>query len=233
MADDTRTIALGLLKAMLPGLYQAVQNNETGARKDLRDTLRDIRKIEESLVERPLDFPALSQAGAFPASPATPGQQASIKAFERFRRGDAVLEAVWWDDYRALRGEGWDWRKAVFIAWSASPAKDRWPATQDELATQCLGLTTDRSIRNWKAKYPEMEERIVKLQAEPFMRYRRDVIEALATVASMSDPRCAADRKLFLTITRDYRNSADLNVSMTPISYIEVADPEEDADDGA
>ncbi len=210
---------------MLPRLYEREKTGDEKARRDLVRVIELIERIEAKAA-------GVSKDSAFPASPATPGQAASIAAFERLRKGEQVLEAVWWQDYCALRAEGWDWRKAVYMAWASAPARDRWPATQDELATQCLGLTSDRTIRKWRAQNPEIEERIVKLQAEPLMRHRRDVLDALVTVASTADPRCHADRRMYLEIIGDYRASANMNVSMTPISIIELADDEE-ADDGA
>jgi hypothetical protein len=143
-------------------------------------------------------------ATAFPASPDTPGQAESRAAWELLRSNERVLKADWWDDYHRLRAEGWDWRKAVFIAWAASPVKDRWPRTQEELCHQCLGLRTDQTIRKWRQHEPGIEQRIVKLQAEPLMLHRRDVINALVTVASEAIPQAHPDRKLFLEMTGDY-----------------------------
>lgn len=163
---------------------------------------------------------------AFPASKNTPGQAESRAAFELLRRNERVLGATWWDDYHELRNEGWDWRKAVYIAWAASPVIGRWPATQGELATVCLGMTSDRVIRKWKANEPGIEERIVLMQAEPLMAHRRDVIDALVEVARQADPKSHQDRKLFLEMTGDYtpRSTGSVELTLPPISYIEVAD---------
>lgn len=150
----------------------------------------------------------------FPASASTPGQAESRQAYDLLRRNERVLGAVWWDDYHRLRAEGWDWRKAVYIAWTASPAINRWPATQEELATACLGLSSDRVIRKWRANEPGIEERVVRMQAEPLMAHRRDVIEALVSVASDPDPRSHPDRKLFLELTGDYTPRARMDASV-------------------
>lgn len=141
---------------------------------------------------------------AFPATAETPGQAESRAAWELLRSNERVLAADWWDDYHRLRAEGWDWRKAVYIAWAASPIKDRWPKTQEELCHQCLGLRTDQTIRKWRANEPGIEQRIVKLQAEPLMLHRRDVINALVQVASEPIPQAHPDRKLFLEMVGDY-----------------------------
>lgn len=47
MADDTSQVTLQLLRAMLPGLHEAVRNREEGARRELRETIRLIERMEE------------------------------------------------------------------------------------------------------------------------------------------------------------------------------------------
>ncbi len=141
---------------------------------------------------------------AFTASEATPGQRESRKAHAAFE--DLVKDAaVWLDDYYRLRGEGWDWRRAAYIAWASSPVTDRWPKTQMELATKVLGLKTDRTIQKWRADDEHIDDRVAKMQIEPLMRHRRDVIEALISVASSHDPKAASDRRVFLEMTGDYK----------------------------
>jgi len=143
--------------------------------------------------------------GTFPASAATPGQAESRAAHERFRELDRIEGLSWWDDYVLLRREGWDWRKAVYIAWESSPRVNRWPGNQELLATEVLGLRSDRTIRKWREKWPELDDRIAQLQAAPLMQHRRDVFDALVAMAGMADPRAHPDRKLFLEMTGDYR----------------------------
>lgn len=150
------------------------------------------------------NFPVVDgKEGAFPASEETPGQEESRFAFGELqvRRG----ECPWWEDYLELRAEGWDWRKAAYIAWAASPAVGRWPGTQEELADRVLGLRSDRTIRKWREKDAGLEKRIETLQVAPLLRHRRDVIDALVTVARDPDPKSHPDRKLFLEMTGDYR----------------------------
>jgi len=151
---------------------------------------------------------------AFPAGAAVPGQARSRSAYEQWRSTEPPRECTWQDDYRALRAEGWTWRQAAYIAWAASPTRiwdpesgqylRRWPLTQEELATQVLGLSNDRAIRKWRAAQPEIVERIARLQIEPMLRHRRDVIDALVAVASSTDPRAHPDRRMFLEMTGDY-----------------------------
>src|SRR3989304_9055123 len=60
----------------------------------------------------------------------------------------------WMEPLLYLLDHNWPWRQAVYIAWAASPRVERWPATQELLATQVLGLTSDRVIAEWRRKKP-------------------------------------------------------------------------------
>lgn len=158
-----------------------------------------------------------NESTIFPAGPEVPGQAQSRRAYKDLLRS---LESFpWWADYRELVERGWDWRKAVFIAWSASPAKDRRPPTQQELAENVLGLRSDRVISKWRAAQPEMEDEIVRMQAAPLLRHRRDIFDALATSASDPDPKSHSDRKLALELMGDYRpgQRVQLEGGETPI----------------
>lgn len=147
---------------------------------------------------------------AFPASESAPGQSESRNAYQAFV-GDEI-HPVWWDDYLALRNEGWDWRKAAYIAWASSAVILRWPKTQGELATRVLGLRSDRTIQKWRSDDPSIDERVAKLQVEPLLRHRRDVIEALITSAMSPDPKSHPDRKMFLELTGDYKSKSTVQM---------------------
>lgn len=153
----------------------------------------------------------------FPASPAVQGQAASRRAYQQLLAG--MERYPWWQDYKELTRRGWTWRHAVVIAWDASPLKSRYPATQEELATNVLGLTSDRSIAEWRKKYPEMADEVARMQSAPLWRHRRDIFEALAESASNPDPRNNPDRKLALELTGDYKssNKVQLEGGETPI----------------
>lgn len=124
----------------------------------------------------------------------------------------------------------WDWRKALYIAWNCTPRDKRWPRFERELAA-LLGLSNTRTMRHWREQDPEIGERIARLPSEMLLGHVADVYAALVAVAKDPDPKAHQDRKLFLEITGNYRPSGNVNLSMTPISYIEV--PEDDDDDGA
>lgn len=144
----------------------------------------------------------------FPATEQTPGQARSRIAFEALQAKRA--QCAWWNDFLRLMQEGGlDWRKAAYVAWASSPLTGRWPPTLKELAEQVLGCS-DRVIRKWRAMNPALDELVAKAQIEPLMLHRRDVIEALVTVASTADTYAHSDRKLFLEMTGDYRPRGSL-----------------------
>lgn len=111
---------------------------------------------------------------------------------------------TWMEQYYKLLEAGWPWRVACYIAWASSPRIGRWPATQEELARQVLGLTSDRVIGTWRKKNQAIDDVITILQAAPLMQHRADVFSALATSASDPDHRSNPDRRLFLELTNDY-----------------------------
>lgn len=119
----------------------------------------------------------------------------------------------WMEQYQQLLNAGWPWRVACYIAWAASPKKTRWPKTQEELATEVLGLTGDRQIGTWRKKNPAIDEVIAVLQAAPLMAHRADVMQALADAASDPDHRNNPDRKLYLELIGDYVPRAKVDLS--------------------
>jgi hypothetical protein len=164
-------------------------------------------------------FPIVSDDETlFPAGPAVQGQADSRRAYHQLL--NELDQYPWWQDYRELTRRGWDWRKAVLIAWEASPAKSRVPATQEELATKVLGLTSDRVIAKWRKQQPEIDEEVVRMQAAPLLRHRRDVYDALIVSATDPDPKSHQDRKLALELMGDYKpgNKVQLEGGDTPIT---------------
>ena len=107
----------------------------------------------------------------------------------------------WYHEYEQLCHE-FDWKKAAYIAWAASPAKTRRPATQPELAT-ALGYKSDRTFRDWKAKNPDIDQAIKRIQASPIVTHRRDIYNALVDSALLAGAQGFADRKLALELLGD------------------------------
>jgi len=119
---------------------------------------------------------------------------------------DGVPEVIpsWADLYQQLINAGVRGRIAAYIAWATMPKKYRFPETQEQLATQFLGLTSDRAIATWRKKYPEIDMMISQLQAEAMLEFRPGAFHALGTVASDPSYRANPDRRLFFEMTRDY-----------------------------
>jgi hypothetical protein len=107
-------------------------------------------------------------------------------------------------DYELLRGQGWPWRVAGYIAWASSPKIGRWPATLGELATKVLGLKSPRVIYTWRQKYASIETVVSMMQARPLWEHRADVYEALVRMATTANYKSHNDRKLFLEMIGDY-----------------------------
>jgi hypothetical protein len=149
-------------------------------------------------IEQP-SLPELPEADLSPVEEAQLASERARLVFEA--RQDA---GPWMDDYFDLLDEGWSWRQAVYMLWASQPKDLRRPQTQWELATEVLGLTSDRQIRNWKAKNPGIEKRIGELAAGALLKARPDIYQALIESASQATYRNHQDRKLALEMLGDY-----------------------------
>lgn len=127
---------------------------------------------------------------------------------------DERRDVAWMETYTKLREGGWSWRVAAYIAWASSP-KPRTPKTQEELATQFLGLSSDRVIFVWRKKNPIIDDTVGMLQSAALWDARADVFDALVQNASRADYKTHNDRKLFLEMTGDYVPSAKLAAMIT------------------
>jgi hypothetical protein len=124
---------------------------------------------------------------------------------EKGKLGEEEQEIPSWADvYHMLLNANVRPRIAAYVAWATMPKKYRWPETQDKLATEVLGLTSDRAIASWRKKYPEIDMMISELQAEAMLEYRPGAFHALGTVASDPSYRANPDRRLFFEMTKDY-----------------------------
>jgi hypothetical protein len=110
----------------------------------------------------------------------------------------------WSEPYHRLLNAGLPWRIAAYVAWATMPKNHRWPETQDQLAMEVLGLTSDRSISTWRRKHPEIDQLIADMQAEAMLEYRPGAIHALGTVASDASYRANPDRRLLFEMTGDH-----------------------------
>lgn len=228
MADDLTGLDARVLRGLLPELYKQAKAGDAAAQNRVIKVVELLKGLEG-------DQPA----AGFPASIDTPGQLESRVAATRLEELLAKLPAApeWLGLYRDLceerkpgrpQARRWQWRTALYIAWSCAPKERRWPKTKGELAS--LMGCAESAFRVWRHKDPEIDERIRSLPAAMLLEHVAGVFDALATVATMPDPKAFQDRRLFLEITGNYQPSGNLAVSMTPISYIEVAEAEDDAE---
>lgn len=204
--------------------------------------------------------PADDESTAFPASELTPGQAQSRSAYARVREwvdglntedsqaldlpkvlldhkpGTGILnkKPSWLDEYNILRAEKWTWRKAMYIAWAASPTVNRWPTNQFELARRVLGLKSDRTIRKWRENDPRIDERVAKLQIESTWLHRMDVMDAMTAVAMTIDPKAHPDRRMYLEIAGIYKPKGQLaltNPAGGPVQFEQTDDYEDLSDE--
>lgn len=121
-----------------------------------------------------------------------------------------------------------NWRQALFIAWTATPKHLRTPATQNELA-DLLGLASTGTFRNWRRKYPEMDERIRQLPREMLITHLADVYDAMVAVATSPDPKATPERKLFLELVGEYTPRSEVKADVAvqaPVALLPEPEPE-------
>ena len=123
------------------------------------------------------------------------------------------VRPAWFDDYLGLREAGWSWRVAAYIAWAASPVTNRSPKTQADLATNVLGLRTDRTIRKWRENNPAIDEAVAVAQASPLLKHRREIYTAMVASAVNPEAKHHSDRKLAAVLLGDYAETKNLNMS--------------------
>ena len=121
----------------------------------------------------------------------------------------------WLDDYLELCRGGWPWRVAAYIAWASTPKGSREPKTQDELARNHLGLTSDRAIMTWRKKNPAVDEMVRMMQSGPLFKHRAEIYTALVAVAVKPEYKSHNDRKLALELLGDYMPTHKLLAALT------------------
>ena len=128
--------------------------------------------------------------------------------------GSRDAEPRWMELYRRLKDAGWAWRVAVYIAWAAQPKKYRWPETQEELATKCLGLTSDRAIATWRKKNAAIDETVTMLQGSIIFDALPDAMQAMVEVATTANYKGHNDRKLMFEMSGLFVPSSKLTAEM-------------------
>jgi len=133
-------------------------------------------------------------------------------------------EASWAECYHRLINAGWPWRMAAFVAWASMPKALRWPETQEKLATEVLGLNSDRQIATWRRKNPAIDQMIADLQADELLEARADVFGALKESASEADYKHAPDRRMYLEMTGDLENRLKVTGQSATGSLLKMTD---------
>ncbi len=177
----------------------------------------------------------------FTAPPAAPGQDVSR---ERKALIDAwlltLMEPPAWhalyEDLLAERTETrrprWDWRKALYIAWSCVPRSQRHPKNLAGLADM-MGLTDTATIRHWRQKDTEIDQRIRELPAQLVANHVADILDASLFSALRLDEKGFQDRRLLLEIANVYkpRQVQELTGGDKPVSLKNETLTEEDLSD--
>lgn len=103
-------------------------------------------------------------------------------------------------------------RIALYITWMTIPRKYRWPETQEELATQLMGLTSDRQISEWRRKYPYIDQMIADLQSEEMLEMRPGAFAAMAEVVQDPSYRATGERRLYFELMRDLESKVKVEM---------------------
>lgn len=157
----------------------------------------------------------------FTAPPTVPGQAESRLSKAKLHAKLADLQAqdaappAWLELYDELLAEQtdaghqrWDWRKALFIAWSCVPRSKREPKTLGALADR-LGVRTS-TIRMWCLHDPEIKQRIADLPRQVLLDHVADVYAVTVEVATTPDPRCTPERQLFYKLAGILQSQIEL-----------------------
>ncbi len=124
---------------------------------------------------------------------------AALEAFEaRLLRGDEALRPLA-ESYLDARAKGWDWRKALYIAWARLPREARWPKSLGELAS-VMGLLSDRTIRKWRYQNPEIDRLVQEEMLARVGERTAEVLNALADLASRPDYKSTRAMELYLRV---------------------------------
>jgi len=139
---------------------------------------------------------------------------------ERMMKAKAIFKAKldagelpdYMRNYNRLLMAGVPFRIALYITWVTIPRKYRWPETQEELATELMGLTSDRAIATWRSKYPYIDHMIADLQSEELLEFRPGAIAAMGQVISDPTYRATQERRLYHELMGDLEKKVSLSM---------------------
>ncbi len=138
--------------------------------------------------------------------------ESGLKALKERR----VEDVAWLNTFFELLDGGWPWRQAAYIAWASTPKDGRAPLTQDALAREYLGLTSDRPIATWRKRNPAILETIAILQSAPLWEQRGDHFRALNVGANKAgeDYKFFNHLKLAMEMRRDYIPASQISAEL-------------------
>jgi hypothetical protein len=112
----------------------------------------------------------------------------------------------WFDRFEMLLDGGWPWRQACYIAWASMPKDGRVPVSQELLAKDFLGLSSDRAISTWRNKNTAIDSMIAVLQSAELWEHRADSFKNLIDGMKKSggDYKYFNHLKLFMEMSGDY-----------------------------
>jgi hypothetical protein len=122
----------------------------------------------------------------------------------------------WYQQYKRLARHRVPWRVAVYVAWASVPKAKRVPKTQEALARDVLGLTSDRVLISLRQKYPEIDLLIAQLQSNELFEHRAEIFEALIESASSPNYKSHQDRKIALEMMGDYNQRIQVDDRRDP-----------------
>jgi hypothetical protein len=172
----------------LVGIEEAIPQNEEGLSSEAALAALSVLRVKEPVVE------------------IIEGKRQIIRQKE--------AEPRWMDLYKRLVEGGWKWRVAVYIAWASQPKKYRYPETQEKLAIDVLGLTSDRAIATWRKKNPTIDDTISMLQGSIIYDALADAFGAMVDVATEADYKGHQDRKLMFEMAGVYTPSSKITAEM-------------------
>lgn len=140
--------------------------------------------------------------------------ETALQALKKLR--DTQNAPGWLNTFFDLLDGGWPWRQATYIAWASTPVDGRMPKTQDELARNFLGLTSDRALATWRKRNPAILEMIAILQSAPLWEQRADQFKALNDGAKKAgdDYKFFNHLKLAMEMRRDYIPASEVSASL-------------------
>ena len=155
-----------------------------------------------------------------PTQSAIPGTDVEARALDdQTHAADLALfeqvlgDLAWADTYAALLEEGWEWRKAAYIAWASLPATTRQPKSLGDFAA-IIGLRSTKTIRSWRLKNKAIDLAVQKLSLSNLLDSAPAVVDALVSSASDPNYKSAPDRKLYFEMTGMYVPRSKIGVGL-------------------